>query len=250
MPPGFPDHYATLGVARDCSPAGIRDAYRRLSKRHHPDANGGSDDSLRRTQELNAAHEVLRDPARRRAYDEDLLIAEDPPRRAPAAGPGARGRARPVVREVRLTVEELIRGASLTFTIDDPAACGGPETCHLEVPAGTAPRAKFKLPRPGPDGGQLVVTVALRPHPRFKARGSDLRCDLTLSPQRAATGGPESITGPDGRPVRVQIPARVQRGEILRLHGHGLPRPRGGRGDLLARVMYRPDVRVRFQKRG
>ena len=249
VPAGFPDHYAVLGVARDCSPADIREAFRRLSKRHHPDTNGGSDESVRLTQALNAAHEVLRDPARRRAYDEDLLIAEDRARPAPGPGPARRGRAQPVTREVRLTVEELLRGVSLTLTIDDPASAGGPETCHLEVPAGTAPKARFKVPRPGPDGGLLVVSVALRPHPRFKARGSDLRCDLPVSSQRAAGGGQESLTGPDGRPVRVQIPPRVERGAILRLPGHGLPRPRGGRGDLLVRVTYRPDVRVRFQKK-
>lgn len=253
--PGLPDHYATLGVAPDATSAEVRNAWRRLCKRHHPDAHGGSEESVRRTQELNAAHEVLRDPARRRAYDEERLIAADRNRPAPGSSTGCttdaprRGRVPPVTREVRLTVEELLKGVTLTLTVDDPASPDGPETCHLEVPAGTAPKAKFKVPRPGPGGGLLVVTVALRPHPRFRARGSDLRADLMISPQRAATGGAESLNGPDGRPVRVPIPARVARDAIVRLPGLGLPRARGGRGDLLVRVQYRPDVRVSFQKK-
>lgn len=249
MPRDSPDHYETLGLRRDCTATDIRAAYRKLSRRHHPDANGGSAESVERTQALNAAHEVLRDPARRRAYDEECLIADDRERPAPSAAPAPRGRVTPLTREVRLTVEELLRGITLTLTVDDPSTNDGPETCHLEVPADTAPKARFKLARPGPSGGQLVVTIALRPHPRFKSRGSDLRCDLRLSPERAATGGPESLTGPDGRPVRVQVPARVARGEILRVPGQGLPRPRGGRGDLLVRVQYRPDIRVQFQKK-
>jgi DnaJ-class molecular chaperone len=44
--------------------------------------------------------------------------------------------------------------------------------------------------------------------------------------------------------LRITIPPRVARGEVLRVPGEGLPKPRGGRGDLLVRVTYRPEVRV------
>jgi DnaJ-class molecular chaperone len=47
-----------------------------------------------------------------------------------------------------------------------------------------------------------------------------------------------------GSMLRVKIPARVQRGEIVRLPGEGLPKPGGGRGDLLVRIVYRPEVRI------
>jgi DnaJ-class molecular chaperone len=52
------------------------------------------------------------------------------------------------------------------------------------------------------------------------------------------------VTGPDGSPLKVIVPARVARDEIIRLTGHGLPRPRGGRGDLLVKICYRPEVNV------
>jgi DnaJ-class molecular chaperone len=42
----------------------------------------------------------------------------------------------------------------------------------------------------------------------------------------------------------VQIPRGVGRNEIVRVPGEGLPKPRGGRGDLLVRITYRPEVRV------
>jgi DnaJ-class molecular chaperone len=47
-----------------------------------------------------------------------------------------------------------------------------------------------------------------------------------------------------GAMLRVQIPRGVLRGEILRVSGEGLPKSRGGRGDLLVRITYRVEVRV------
>jgi DnaJ-class molecular chaperone len=44
--------------------------------------------------------------------------------------------------------------------------------------------------------------------------------------------------------LRVRVPAGVKRGELVRVPGEGLPKARGGRGDLLVRITYRPDVRV------
>ena len=72
----LPNHYAALGLHRRCTAEHIRNAYRLLAKQHHPDLNGGSADSLARTQALNAAHEVLGDPDQRNAYDQELNAAE------------------------------------------------------------------------------------------------------------------------------------------------------------------------------
>jgi DnaJ-class molecular chaperone len=57
------------------------------------------------------------------------------------------------------------------------------------------------------------------------------------------------VPGPTGNRLRVTIPAGIARGEEIRLEGEGLPKARGGRGDLLVRVMYRPDVTI-SRKRG
>ena len=79
---------------------------------------------------------------------------------------------------------------------------------------------------------------------RFKARGSDLRSELRIDTRRALQGGTETMEGPTGEFLRIQIPARVKRGQIVRVPNQGMPKPRGGRGDLLVRVTYRPEVRV------
>jgi DnaJ-class molecular chaperone len=51
------------------------------------------------------------------------------------------------------------------------------------------------------------------------------------------------IQGITGSMLRVQIPRGVGRGTVIRISGEGLPKPRGGRGDLLVRITYRPEVR-------
>ncbi len=235
-----PDHYATLGLDRRCSTEQIRAAYRLLAKRHHPDLNPGCTKSADRTRALNAAHEILSDPDSRRAYDRERAEARKP-------APSARGAKteRHLAQEMFLRVEEFLRGTTLEVRVNDPANPQGAEIYELSVPPGIAPGAKFRVPREGAFGGGFItVRVKARPDFRFKTRGSDLRCDLKIKPERAAQGGVEMIQGANGNSLRVSLPRGVGRGEIIRIAGEGLPRPRGGRGDLLVRIDYRVPVRI------
>src|SRR5689334_5160450 len=75
------NHYATLGLDRRCTDEQIRAAYRVLAKQHHPDLNANSPAAVKRTQALNAAYEILSDPARRRDHDREL----DAPKQASTA---------------------------------------------------------------------------------------------------------------------------------------------------------------------
>ena len=61
----LPNYYAILRIHPDASPGEVRAAYRRMAKRHHPDA-GGSSEEFHTVQE---AYNILSDPARRRRYD-------------------------------------------------------------------------------------------------------------------------------------------------------------------------------------
>ena len=240
MSPLEPDHYATLGLDRRCTDAQIRNAYRLLAKQHHPDVNPGSRDAMMRTQALNAAYEILSDPAQRRAYDEECSSTKrTPPQKRT-------GKAEVnVAKEVHLGIQDFLRGTSLEVRVNDPANPNGVKTYQLSVRPETAPGTRFKIPRSEPfERGFVLVRVKARPDFRFKVRGSDLRCDLKISLQRAAQGGSESVRGATGNFIKVQIPRGVARGEIIRLPGEGLPKPRGGRGDLLVRISYRPEVRI------
>jgi DnaJ-class molecular chaperone len=242
--PAPANHYAVLGLDRRCSAEQVREAYRILAKRHHPDLNAGSADAVARTQELNAAYETLSDPALRQAYDDSLAaLKPKPTTRAPKASQN-------IAEDVQLRIEEFFRGATLEVRVNDPGNPDGPETYPLEIPPETAPGARFRIRREGRfNGGHVLVRVRARPDFRFKVRGSDLRCDLKIQAKRAAQGGSELVPGPTGNRLRVTIPAGIARGEEIRLEGEGLPKARGGRGDLLVRVMYRPDFTIN-RKRG
>lgn len=234
------NHYATLGLDRGCTAAQIRAAYRALARQHHPDLHPNSSAAVTRTQQLNAAHEILSDPERRRAHDREL----DTPKK-PVVSTRAGKIQRQVSRDVNLRLEDFLRGTMREVRVHDPANPNGLEVYELVIPPNTAPGTRFRLPRPEPfAGGFVQLRVRALPNFRFKVRGSDVCCDLKISARRAAHGGTEMIPGIAGSRLRVQIPRGVGRNETIRVAGEGLPRPRGGRGDLLARVIYRPEVRV------
>lgn len=65
-------HYETLGVSRDATQAEIKLAYRKLSKKHHPDVSGGNKESEKIFLEVTEAYKVLKDQASREAYDARL----------------------------------------------------------------------------------------------------------------------------------------------------------------------------------
>jgi curved DNA-binding protein len=66
----FKDYYSTLGVAKTAAEKEIKQAYRKLARKHHPDVNPGDKSAETRFKEINEAYEVLGDPAKRKKYDE------------------------------------------------------------------------------------------------------------------------------------------------------------------------------------
>jgi DnaJ-class molecular chaperone len=66
----FKDYYATLGVSKSASEKEIKQAFRRLARKHHPDVNPGNAAAEAKFKELNEAYEVLGDPEKRKKYDE------------------------------------------------------------------------------------------------------------------------------------------------------------------------------------
>src|SRR5689334_10400622 len=66
----FKDYYATLGVAKTATGKELKQAFRKLARKFHPDVNPGDKSAETRFKEINEAYEVLGDPATRKKYDE------------------------------------------------------------------------------------------------------------------------------------------------------------------------------------
>ena len=66
MANGAPDYYRILGVSRTADADEIKKAYRKLARKHHPDAGGDE----ARFKEINEAYEVLSDDKKRKMYDQ------------------------------------------------------------------------------------------------------------------------------------------------------------------------------------
>jgi DnaJ-class molecular chaperone len=66
----FKDYYATLGVGKTATDKEIKQAFRKLARKHHPDVNPGDKAAESKFKEINEAYEVLGDPPKRKKYDE------------------------------------------------------------------------------------------------------------------------------------------------------------------------------------
>ena len=86
MAVSYKDYYKILGVAKTADLKAIKQAYRRLARKHHPDQNPGNPAAIERFKEATEAYEVLSDPEKRRRYDE---LGPDWARQAERASEGA-----------------------------------------------------------------------------------------------------------------------------------------------------------------
>jgi curved DNA-binding protein CbpA len=100
----LPDYYAMLGLPASATLAEVKRAYRRLARLYHPDLNSQPKDD--RIKQLNEAYSVLRDAAKRAAYDR-LLLEE---RRAAVIAEMMRQRQEEAKREAQVTWKDGIVG--------------------------------------------------------------------------------------------------------------------------------------------
>jgi molecular chaperone DnaJ len=118
----------------------------------------------------------------------------------------------------------------------------GESTITVKVPVGVTTgnyiqlRGQGDTGRRGGPSGDLVVVLEELEHAVFARHGDDLLLDLPITYSQAVLGDQLEVPVLDGK-VRLQIPAGVQSGKLLRVRGRGLPSLRGGRrGDQLVRV--------------
>lgn len=142
--------------------------------------------------------------------------------------PTARPRSRPRLQgELALEFADAYGGAVRRVRI-------GGRDLDVTVPAGIRSGQKLQLAGQGPGGEDVVLTVTVRPDPRFAQDGDTLTTTVNVPAPLAAVGGSVRVPTPRGD-VEVKVPAGTSSGRRLRVRGHGWP-GKGGHGDLYARI--------------
>jgi len=133
-----------------------------------------------------------------------------------------------------LDIEEAAQGVERELALNG-------RNVRVRIPRGATDGERLRIPGKGGPGvnggpaGDLYLSVRLRPHPLFKPEGHDLELEVPITPSEAALGAQIEIPTLGGR-VAMKVPAGSLSGQRLRLAGKGLPKPRGGAGDLYARL--------------
>jgi curved DNA-binding protein len=232
----FKDYYSTLGVAKTATDKEIKQAYRKLARKHHPDVNPG-DKTAERFKEINEAYEVLGDPAKRKKYDElgsNWRMYEQ----AGAGGPAGGG---PGGWNVNFGGGGP-GGGFRTMTEDEMREMFGdsdPFSDFFHTFFGGATR--------GAEAGTR------RGSGRSRARqGRDVEHELELGLEDAYHGATRRLSmthDGEARTVDVRIPPGVGEGSRVRVGGEG-ERGSGGAqsGDLYLRIRQRPHPT--FERKG
>jgi molecular chaperone DnaJ len=226
------DYYQILGINRNASEKEIKQAYRRLARKHHPDLNPGDKSAEARFKEMNAAYEVLSNPEKRKKYDQFGDQWEYAEQFAKAGGQG----------RVRWDVGK----GGTAFEYGDGSELGDIFS-SLFGDGGMGSRMKR-----GPQRGQDVespVEVSLEE----AYHGSRRVIQLQTAEPCTACGGTGRVgnrvcticsgTGEKAIPRRleVKIPPGVRDGSRIRMAGEGLPgRAGGSKGSLYLIVKILP----------
>lgn len=234
------DYYQILGVSRNASEKEIKQAYRRLARKLHPDLNPGDKSAEARFKEINAAYEVLSNPEKRQKYDQFGDQWEYAEQFAKAGG--------------RQGVRWDFGQGGTGYEYGE-ASDFGDIFSSLFGDAGMRSRA-----RRGPQRGQDIespIEVSLEE----AYHGSTRVIELQGQEPCTACGGTGRVgdrvctmCGGAGakvipRRLEVKIPAGVKDGSRIRIAGEGVPgRAGGSKGDLYLVVRVLPHTV--FERKG
>ena len=231
------DYYDILGVSRGATDKEIKQAYRRLARKYHPDVNPGDKSAEEKFKEINAANEVLSDPEKRKKYDqfgENWQYADQFAQAGWRAGPYG---------------DFSGQGPFTIFDLGDIRSQGGDLGGIFDsLFRGFGARTTSRRPRRGQDIDQPIeVTLEEAYHGSSRTIETQVESPCHVCGGRGSLGNAPCYTcGGLGRLLRpqrleVNIPRGVKDGSRIRMAGKGRPGSAGGSsGDLYLVVSVRP----------
>jgi curved DNA-binding protein len=267
----FVDYYKQLGLNKTASPKDIKNAYRKLARKYHPDLNPNNKDAKRNFQLINEANEVLSDPEKRIKYDQygedwnkadEIEKAKQYQQQQSFSGGGmfsgeqqegdfsgffeslfgdsANNRSSRQVKfrgedyntELQLELIDAYKSHKQTFTVNG-------KNIRITIPAGIENGQTIKVAGYGGQGikggpnGDLYITFVIANHSRFKRLENNLYVSVELDLFTAVLGGDITIDTLNGK-VKLKVSPETQNGSKIKLKGKGFPvyKNEGQFGDL------------------
>jgi len=245
------DYYEVLGVERNASDADLKKAYRKLAMKYHPDRNNDDPETAEaKFKEVKEAHEILKDPEKRSAYDQFGHDGVNQQGGGFGGGfgdafgdifgdifGGGRGRQSQVFRgadlvyQMQMTLEESAFGIEKEISIPKKIAC---ETCDGSgAKPGTSPETCHQCNGQGQVIMQQGFIQMQQACPVCHGSGKQIKDPCTTC---HSSGVVE-----ENKTLSVKIPAGVETGDRIRLRGEGEAGENGGpAGDLFIQVAVKP----------
>ena len=256
----FKDYYQILGVEPDAGEAEIKTAYRRLARKYHPDVSkeAGAEEKFKA---VNEAYEALRDPQKRKAYDQlraggyrpgdevrppqggfgggapgDFDFEEIFARGAGGEGGGfsdffeslfgrggfrQQGPGGPRSQPRGDTRAKLAVPLEAVYAGDSVRIGINGKSLDVRVPKGIRPGQAIRLAGQGAHG-DLLLEIEYAAHPQFEVDGRNILYSLPVAPWEAALGATVAVPTLGGS-VELRVPPDSESGRKLRLRGRGLP---------------------------
>ena len=267
----FVDYYKILGIEKNAIPKDIKNAYRKLARKYHPDLNPNNQDAKNLFQQINEANEVLSDPEKRKKYDqygENWQHADEFEKQkqqqsqwqgsgetgfsggqsngdfsdffASMFGGGNKsGSSRPsrfrgedYSTEIHLGLIDAFKTHKQTLTVNG-------KSIRITIPAGIENGQTIKISGhggPGTNGGptgDLYISFTVTNHPKIKRLGNNLFTTVDLDIFTAVLGGEIAVDTLDGK-VKLKVKPETQNNTKVNLKGKGFPvyKKEGQFGDL------------------
>ena len=256
----FIDYYKVLGLDKSASAKDIKNAYRKLARKYHPDLNPNNADAKTNFQQINEANEVLSDPEKRKKYDQygkDWQHADEFEKQKQQQsqstgsygggfsggqsagdfsdffesmfGGGRSGRSsrQPKYRGEDYTTEIHLELIDAYKTHKQTLNVNG-NNIRITIPAGVENGQIIKIPGHGGAGanggpnGDLYITFSVANHSSIKRLGNNLFETVDLDIYTAVLGGEITIDTLDGK-VKLKVKPETQNGTKVNLKGKGFP---------------------------